>query len=83
MKIIKFETSRCTPCKMVDMMLADKGLAVDEKIDIEHDEEVRVKYSVMKSPTILLVDEEGNEVGRAIGMDEEGILKLFKQAGRS
>lgn len=82
MKIIKFETASCQPCKMVDMMLRSYGLEVDERVDIEFDEVIREKYMVMKSPTILLVDEEGKELGRALGIDEEGILNLFRKAGK-
>jgi thioredoxin 1 len=82
MEIIKFETTTCTPCKMVDMMLRDKGLEVDRKVNIEVDEETRDKYGVMKSPTLILVDDNGKEIDRAMGIDEEGIVELFKQAGK-
>lgn len=82
MKILKFQTKTCVPCKMVDMMLKDLGLEVDEKVDIEDQEELREKYDVMKSPTIMLIDDDGNEVDRVIGIDEEGIKELFKKAGR-
>ena len=82
MKILKFQTKTCTPCKMVDMMLKDMGLEVDEVIDIEEQEEVREKYDVMKSPTIILVDGEGVVQGKVMGIDEEGIKELFKKAGR-
>lgn len=82
MKILKFETKTCTPCKIVDMMLKDKGLEIDEKIDIEIDEETREKYDVMKSPTIMLVDDNGVEVDRVIGVDEDGIVELFKKANK-
>ena len=82
MKILKFQTKICTPCKMVDMMLKDLWLSVDEVIDIEEQEEVRKKYDVMKSPTIILVDDEGVEQGRVMGIDEDGIKELFRKAGR-
>lgn len=82
MRVIKFETASCAPCKMVDMMLKDKGLEVDEKIDISIEEDLREKYDVMKSPTLLLVNEEGKEVDRVIGIDEEAIVELFKKAGK-
>ena len=81
MKILKFETRTCTPCKIVDMMLKDKGLEVDEKIDIELQEDLREKYGVMKSPTIILIDGE-KELKRVMGVDEDGILEIFKKAGR-
>lgn len=82
MKIFKFETKTCAPCKMVDNMLNSYGLAVDRKIDIEEDEATREKYGVMKAPTVMLIDEDGKEVARAMGIDEEGILDLFKRAGK-
>jgi glutaredoxin len=82
MKILKFQTKTCTPCKMVDMMLNDMGVDVDEKIDIEEQEDIRKKYDVMKSPTIILVDDEGTEVSRAIGIDEGKIVEIFELAGR-
>lgn len=82
MEILKFETKTCMPCKFVDSMLQANGLSVDRKIDIEEDEATRVKYDVMKAPTVMLIDDEGNEVKRVMGIDEEGILELFKLAGK-
>lgn len=82
MKILKFEKNPCTPCKMVDMLLNSLGVSVDEKIDIEANEEMRKKYDVMSVPTLMLIDENGNKVDSVIGIDEDRAIELFKKAGK-
>ncbi|AYP68317.1 hypothetical protein PQE75_gp162 [Bacillus phage vB_BcoS-136] len=101
MKIFKFQTRSCMPCKMVDMMLNEMGVEVDSKIYIEDNMDVtskeglieltmennskanfNINESVMKSPTMMLVDDEHNEISRVIGIDEDGIQELFKKAGK-
>jgi hypothetical protein len=101
MKIIKVQTEKCVPCKMVDMMLEQKGLTVDSKVFIEenelitknsglvtivdsdgNNESIELKETVMKSPTVILIDDNNREIKRTIGIDEEGITELFEMAGR-
>lgn len=77
MKIVKFESTGCVPCKIADNMLNELGLKVDEKININENEELRLKYDVMKAPTFMLLDDNDKEVERVIGLDEQGVVSLF------
>lgn len=77
MKIVKFESTGCIPCKIAERMLGDLGLEVDQKININEDEESREKYDVMKAPTFMLLDDNDKEVERVIGLDEQGVIALF------
>lgn len=82
MRIVKFQTESCIPCKIVDNMLNEMGLKVDEVIDIENNEQLREKYIVMNVPTVMLLDSEDVEVTRVVGLDKEKIENLFREAGR-
>lgn len=82
MKIIKFETKSCTPCKMVDMMMNSLNLSADERVDIAENEELRNRYDIMQAPTLMLIDEDGREIDRVLGINEELTVDLFKKAGK-
>ena len=80
-KLIKFRATVCNPCKMLDRALKDLGIEVDEEYNVEHDTEITEKYQVMKSPTVILVDDEGNEIDRAMGLDIPKIVELNEKKG--
>lgn len=80
MKLIKFETANCMPCKMVDSLMNDKNIEVDERIDISIDPEtVKKEYGVMTVPVLMLLDEKGAEIARASGFNPPEIEKLIAQ----
>ncbi|ALA47940.1 thioredoxin family protein [Brevibacillus laterosporus] len=84
MKIIKFEQPSCAPCKMVDAFLQHINQQVDEKIDIVTDEKGMDKahlVGVRSTPTLILIDDSGNEIDRAVGMQHEKIKELFAKRG--
>lgn len=71
-------TTWCGPCKfMATEVFPTKDAGdyfnkyfVNIKIDMEKGEgiDIRKKYSVVAYPTFLILDPDGNEVGRAVGM---------------
>lgn len=79
MKVIKFESENCTPCKMVDMMFKDLGFKVDEIIDVAKEDNMRLKYDVMKAPTIILLDDNDNELFRVIGFEPKKLEELISK----
>ena len=80
MKLIKFETDNCTPCKMVDSILLSKSVEF-ERINVEEDMSLTKKFEVMSVPVLILLDENGEEVKRSKGFNPpeiEEILKLMQ-----
>lgn len=77
MKLLKFETSTCVPCKIVSNIL--KSLEIPHEIyNIELEENVDLvnKYSVMSVPTLILLDDNGDVVDQIIGNQTQQIEDL-------
>jgi thiol-disulfide isomerase/thioredoxin len=80
MKILKFFSPTCGPCKVLDKNLKESGLEY-ESIDItdESNEELIAKYNIVTIPTILGVDNNGNSVLRYRGViSANDLIKYFK-----
>lgn len=85
MRIIKFEQPSCVPCRMVDGLLKHLGLEVDEVLDIAVDENafnLAQHLGVKSTPTLVLLKENGEVIGRVSGMNQDGIKELFAKRGR-
>lgn len=79
MNILKFFGSWCNPCKDLSKNLEDAGIE-HKSIDVDENEELTEKYNVMSVPTIVVLDEDDNEVGRFIGSrTKEQLLKELKK----
>lgn len=77
MKVIKFAASWCGPCKMLTKVLEDySGSVPIEEIDIDANQELAIKFGVRGVPTCVLVNDEGGEVARKVGMMN---VKEFEQ----
>lgn len=70
MKILKFAAEWCGPCKMLSKTLEQyyKGDVPIEEIDIDNNSEVAVRYAIRGVPTLVLLDDSGNELRRKSGM---------------
>jgi thioredoxin 1 len=69
MKILKFSASWCGPCKQLAFTLAsmgDLGVPVEE-VDVDENAELTEKYAVRGVPTMVLVGDDGLEMGRLVG----------------
>ena len=79
MNILKFFGSWCNPCKALSKNLEDAGIE-HKSIDVDENKELTEKYNVMSVPTIVVLDEDDNEVGRFIGSrTKEQLLKELKK----
>lgn len=68
MKLLKFKAEWCRPCHQQSKMLEGfKGAEVVE-VDIEENDELTEKYSVRNIPTMVLCDDDGNELHRFVGL---------------
>lgn len=69
MKYLKFYSPTCQPCQQVDQILQEKGIEY-ESINVLEDKETRSKFGIIGVPTVIVLDDEGNEIKRAVGVHE-------------
>ena len=66
MEILKFYTETCMPCRVVGKMLDGMGLEV-ESINAMEDTYNVDKYNVCTTPTLVFLNDKGEEFGRTTG----------------
>ena len=78
--ILYFSAPWCEPCKRLSPVmdnLASEGIPV-KKINIDYDVNNVERYKVASVPTLVLIDNNQNEIKRSVGGgDREGILNWF------
>lgn len=80
MRILKFYSPTCGPCKVLDKNLQTSGVEY-ESIDITNDanEELITKYGIASVPTLLCVGDNGESILKYRGiMTVDDIIKYFK-----
>ena len=80
MKAIKFYAEWCGPCKGLSMVIEnakDQITVPIENIDIDQNIMESVTYGVRSVPTMILLDENGSELKRKVGMMNEAQLLEF------
>lgn len=78
MKVLKFEATWCAPCKMLKEVISNiETDVVIESIDIDTNSDLAAQYNIRSVPTCIIVDDEGNEVSRHIGMMNKDTFNEF------
>jgi thiol-disulfide isomerase/thioredoxin len=70
MKYLQFSAAWCGPCKMLTPIMEQvkaKGIPV-EKIDVYANPDMSAKFGIRSVPTVILVDNNGNEIKRSNGV---------------
>lgn len=67
MKILKFYTPTCMPCRAVGKLLEKVEVPVEEINAVEDLKKVD-EYNICTTPTLVFLNEEEKEVGRTTGM---------------
>ena len=67
MKILKFYTATCMPCRALGKILEQVGVPVEEINAIEDIAAVD-KYNVCTTPTLIFLNDNGEEFYRTTGM---------------
>ena len=79
MKYLYFSAPWCTPCKQLapKMELVAEKITV-EKILVDTNVEIAQKYGIRSIPTVVLIDENGIELERFVGVNPvEFYLKKY------
>ena len=66
MKILKFFGTWCNPCKALSKAFEEAKIE-HQDIDVDDNEELADKYHVKYVPTVIVLDNEGEELGRFVG----------------
>ena len=80
MKLKKFYADWCGPCKGLTMVINGAKDKIDipiEEVNIDNEIMESVQFNVRSVPTMVLVDDAGKEIKRAVGMMNEAQLLEF------
>ena len=75
MKYLYFSAPWCGPCKMFGPVMERVSTNIlVQKIDVDKQSDLAMKYSVRTIPTVILVDNNGKEYARQTGVQTEQML---------
>ena len=77
-KVLYFSAAWCGPCKMLGPIMESLSGQINyEKIDVDNNQDLSIKYGVRNIPTLVLV-ENGEAVRRLTGLQQkEAILNFY------
>ena len=65
----------CGPCKAFSPIMEQVSLEVGvEKINVDEQGDLAMKYGVRNVPTVILVDGTGKEITRHVGIQQKSFL---------
>jgi len=68
-KVYKFSATWCGPCKMLTKTLSTIETSVPvEEVDINANEELTQQFKIRGVPTLVMVNEDGVELKRKVGV---------------
>ena len=78
MKLLKFYATWCGPCKSLSSVMENMTLPITvENVDIDQNLDLAKKHNVRSVPTVVVVDDTGTEIKRAVGMMNEKQILTF------
>ena len=79
MNILKFFGTWCNPCKVL-LKAFEEAKIEHQAIDVDENEELADKYNVKSVPTVIVLNNEGEELGRFVGpRTKEQLLEELKK----
>ena len=79
-KILYFSAAWCGPCKMLGPIMESLSGQINyEKIDVDNNQDLSIKYGVRNIPTLVLV-ENGEAVRKLTGLQQKNqILEFYNR----
>ena len=75
MKYLYFSAPWCGPCKMFGPVMERVSTKVNvQKVNVDENQDLAMRYSVRSVPTVILVDNTGKEYARQVGVQSENML---------
>tara|TARA_B110000977_G_scaffold196760_1_gene277819 strand:+ start:2668 stop:2919 length:252 start_codon:yes stop_codon:yes gene_type:complete len=82
MKLLKFHATWCGPCKSLSQVMEnckDKWDIPVAEVDIDQSRDIAMEYGIRSVPTMILCDENDNQLKRHSGsMKESEFLEFIK-----
>ncbi len=82
MKVLKFYADWCGPCKGLTQVIKNAGDKITmevENVNIDENIFMAQDFKVRSVPTMVVVDDNGNELRRNVGtMNEQQLLDFLK-----
>ena len=77
-KILYFSAAWCGPCKMLGPIMESLSGQINyQKIDVDKDQDLSIKYGVRNIPTLILL-EDGKAIDKMVGVGtKESILNFY------
>ena len=67
-KILLFKMSTCSPCKLLSKLFTQLNIQKEDIIlDEDENEKLADKYNINSVPTVIVLNNEGEELGRFVG----------------
>ena len=81
MKYLYFSAPWCGPCKQLAPKMEEVAETVTvEKILVDENQEITQQYGIRNIPTVVLIDENGTELERFVGVNDVGFyLEKFNE----
>ena len=80
MKYLYFFGTWCGPCKTLGPIMQQVATEVPvEKVDVDSNQQLAMQYSIRNIPTVVLVNGEGKEFARSVGVQpKEHYIQQYK-----
>lgn len=80
MKYLYFFGTWCGPCKTLGPIMQQVATEVPvEKVDVDSNQQLAMQYSIRNVPTVVLVNGEGKEFARSVGVQpKEHYIQQYK-----
>ena len=76
-RIIKFSSVGCGQCRQLQKFLDKFNYKVDEELDINKSIDEVKKYSIASLPTLIKLDDNGEEIDRIVGIVTPARIREF------
>ena len=75
MRYLYFSAPWCGPCRMFGPIMEQLSKEITvEKINVDENQDLAIKYGVRNVPTVILVDGTGKEFTRHVGVQQKSFL---------